>query len=218
MSTVNTAPTHDRGGPDAGGDTIAATASAPVPTRRSLSGRPPRRRPRANGSRASRAVTETLLLLAGIGGILSVLWLLASLVFGLSIVIFMTGSMSPTLPTGAAAIVKNDVPAADLRVGDVVTVPREGQPLPVTHRIVDIEPVDPLSGAGPEARELTLRGDDNDTDDREPYIVSAADRVIVGAPGVGYALTVMQTPIFFGGLTLGVMLLVIWAFWPVRKS
>jgi signal peptidase len=218
MNTVSTAPTHDREGSDADGSTPVASASAPVPTRRSLSGRAPRRRPRANGSRATRLIKEILLLVAGIGGILSILWLIASLVFGLSIVIFMTGSMSPTLPTGAAAIVKDDVPAADLRVGDVVTVPRDGQPLPVTHRIVDIAPVDPLSGAGPEARELTLRGDDNDTNDRDTYIVTAADRVIVGAPFVGHALTIMQTPIFFGALTLGVMLLVIWAFWPVRPS
>ena len=218
MNTVSTTPTHDRDGSDAGGDTPVAPASTPVPTRRSLSGREPRRRPRANGSRATRLIKEVLLLIAGIGGILSILWLIASLVFGLSIVILMTGSMSPTLPTGAAAIVKDAVPAAELRVGDVVTVPREGQPLPVTHRIVDIAPVDPLSGAGPEARELTLRGDDNDTNDRYTYIVAAADRVIVGAPFIGHALTIMQTPIFFGALPLGVMLLVIWAFWPVRTS
>ncbi|SKC35786.1 signal peptidase I [Okibacterium fritillariae] len=218
MNTVSTTPTHDRDGSDVGGDTPVAPASTPVPTRRSLSGREPRRRPRANGSRATRLIKEVLLLIAGIGGILSILWLVASLVFGLSIVIFMTGSMSPTLPTGAAAIVKDAVPAAELQVGDVVTVPREGQPLPVTHRIVDIAPVDPLSGAGPEARELTLRGDDNDTNDRETYVVAAADRVIVGAPFIGHALTIMQTPIFFGALTLGVMLLVIWAFWPVRTS
>ncbi len=42
-----------------------------------------------------------------------------------------TGSMSPTIPAGSVVVTER-VPAAAVRAGDVVTVPRAGAALPVT--------------------------------------------------------------------------------------
>ena len=70
-------------------------------------------------------------------GLLSVLAAIAAHVWGFSIVLFSTGSMSPTIPAGSAALVRL-VPASELAVGDITTVQRPGQ-LPITHRITSIE-------------------------------------------------------------------------------
>ena len=159
-------------------------------------------------------VKDTLLTLAGVMGILSILWFAAAAVFGLSIVIVLTGSMAPGLPAGSAILVRDDVPAADLKVGDIVTVPQVGQPLPVTHRIIGIDVVPGDSAA----RSITLQGDDNDTPDRQPYLVETVQRAIVGCPTLGFVIRVLQTPLMIGGATLAVAGLVVWAFWPQRTA
>ena len=159
-------------------------------------------------------VKDTLLTLAGVVGILSILWFAAAVVFGLSIVVVLTGSMAPGLPTGSAILVHDDVAAADLAVGDVVTVPQVGQPLPVTHRIIAIDVVPGDSAA----RSITLQGDDNDTPDRQPYLVDTVQRAIVGFPTLGFVIRVLQTPLMIGGATLAVAGLVVWAFWPQRPA
>ncbi|RJT88480.1 S26 family signal peptidase [Cryobacterium melibiosiphilum] len=155
-------------------------------------------------------IKELLLTLAGLAGVISMGWFAASSIFGLTVVIFMTGSMAPGLPTGSAGIAVNDVPAASLSVGDIVTVPREGRDLPVTHRIIAI---DPVPGA-PATRSLTLQGDANATPDREAYMVETVQRTVFGVAGAGFALRALQTPLLLGAVTLLVALLVVWAFWP----
>ena len=169
---------------------------------------------RAVTKRRSGRVKDTLLTAAGIVGVLGAAWFAAAALFGLSIVVVLTGSMAPELPTGSALVVEDEVAAADLAVGDVVTVPRPGHTLPVTHRIIGIEAV----GTSASARSITLQGDANATPDREPYLVETVQRTIVGAPGIGYVIRVLQTPLVMGGLTLLVAALVIWAFWPPRSD
>ena len=153
---------------------------------------------------------DVLLTIAGVVGGLSILWFVVAAVFGLSIVVVLTGSMAPGLPTGSALIVEDDVAAAEVVVGDVVTVPRPNQPLPVTHRVIGIDPVEGDSSS----RSLTLQGDDNDTPDREPYVVATVQRSIVGLPGVGFVIRAVQTPLMIGAATLLIGLLAVWAFWP----
>lgn len=160
---------------------------------------------------------DALLTGAGILGILGVLWFAAAALFGLSIVVVLTGSMAPGLPTGSALLVQDDVPAADLVIGDIVTVPREGFALPVTHRIIAIEPGSAGAGQASASRLITLQGDANNTPDRAPYPVETVQRTIVGAPLIGYLIRVVQTPLMMGALTLLVAALVIWAFWPPRR-
>lgn len=154
-------------------------------------------------------VRDAVTTFVGCLGILTVAWLVASAVWGLGIIVFMTGSMSPTLPTGAAAITRT-VDAADLAVGDVVTVRRPGNGAQVTHRIVDIAPV----AGDPRARSLTLRGDANDSVDLRPYVVTSAPRVLVGAPVAGSVITAAKTPAaMLGGSSL-IAAVIAWALWP----
>jgi len=160
-----------------------------------------------------RVIKDGVLTLAGLAGLLSLLWLAAGALFGLSLIIFQTGSMSPTMPIGTAAIVR-PIPAADIAVGDVVTIRREGAPLPVTHRVVSVE-VDPQVEGG---RLVVMRGDANDVDDQFPYRVTTAELVVFSVPGAGRVLLALRTPLFVGGATLLVTLLVLWAFWPPRPD
>lgn len=159
-------------------------------------------------SRVGRIRDATITVL-GIVGVITVAWLIASWLFGLSLVVFVTGSMAPTMPTGAAAI-SQITPAADLVVGDVVTVPRPDTGQPVTHRIVGIDTV--VTSA--DARELTLQGDDNDFADSHTYRVEEAPRVLVSAPGIGTVVLWAQTPIV---MIIGCILIasaIAWALWP----
>jgi len=150
---------------------------------------------------------------AGVTGIVCVVAWLVARALGLSLVVLTTGSMSPTIPAGGVAITR-EVPAVELGLGDVVTVPRPAAELPVTHRIVA---VDEVPGAA-EARSLTLRGDANDTDDRAPYVVTEAKRVVVSAPAGGGVLTAVTSPAGQGIVVVLVGLCVMVAFWPARPA
>lgn len=157
-------------------------------------------------------VRTVVVTVAGAVGLACLLGWVAIALTGLSFVVVTTGSMAPTIPAGGLAIT-HEVPASDLRQGDVVTVPRPGSPLPVTHRVVAVERV---PGAA-DARSLTLRGDDNATDDRDPYVVRTAGLVLAHAPGLGSVLVATTSPVARG---LGVAVvggLVAWAFWPERR-
>ena len=163
----------------------------------------------ATPARSRARARDILLAVAGIAGALSLIWLIFSLVFGYSIIVFKTGSMAPTMPTGALAIERPIAPA-DIRVGDVVTVADPGQQLPVTHRVVSISR-DPADGG---ARLLVLKGDANTIQDQFPYTVTAAHLVVGSVPVLGTVLVILRQPIFIGLLTLLIASLVLWAFWP----
>lgn len=162
-----------------------------------------------HASRAPGRVRQACLNLACAAGVLAIVWFLLSLLLGWSLVLFKTGSMAPTYPTGAAGIAV-PVEAADIEAGDVVTVPRAQGGLPVTHRVVSVE--DP--GAGDGSRELVLQGDDNATPDRDVYTVTEADKVLVGSPYVGYAVTLLAQPKTLAIVTAAMAALTVWVFWP----
>lgn len=145
-------------------------------------------------------------------GMLCILWLVVCLVFGFSAIVFKTGSMAPTLPTGSIAL-ERPIAAADITKGDVVTVPVPGQALPVTHRVVRVA-ADP---GFPNRRILTLKGDANLTADQTPYTVSSAKLVMVGMPVGGTILSLLRTPLFIGVTCVLVILLLVWAFQPDPK-
>ena len=160
-------------------------------------------------SRGSGRAQQACLNAASVVGALAILWFLLSLLLGWSLVLFKTGSMAPSYPTGAAAVAV-PVTADEIEPGDVVTVPRAAGGLPVTHRVVSV--ADPGTGDG--ARELVLKGDDNATQDLEVYTVTEADKVVVGAPYVGYAVTLLAQPKTLAILTTVVAVLTVWVFWP----
>ena len=169
-----------------------------------------RRRPRR---RAVEVASTVLLSVVGLVGAICLLWLAVSTVLGLSLVVVLTGSMSPTVPAGGA-VVTRPIAAVDVRPGDVVTVPRPGFEVPVTHRVVSTSAV-PGDAA---ARSLVLRGDANDTDDRDPYVVRDARIVVASAPGLGFVLTTMSTPPARGLAVAVVGAAVVLAFWPTRRG
>jgi signal peptidase len=150
---------------------------------------------------------EVVLTLLATGGAACIVLVLAAVWFGVSVILFSTGSMTPTIPAGSAALVR-EIPASEVEVGDIVTVDRPDA-LPITHRVVAIE------GTGA-VRELTLRGDANPTDDPFPYSVSHVREVIFSVPGIASAIDAAGNPVPLATVTVLMAGLVTWAFWPRR--
>ena len=155
-----------------------------------------------------RKVTDLLLWTLGALGLVSLVGAIAAHVWGFSVILFSTGSMTPTIPAGSAALVRL-VPASDLAVGDVTTIERPGQ-LPITHRITSIEP---LAGSL-STRVVTMRGDANPVDDPEPYVITDARLVVASMPGVAQFFVGLRDPRLLGLLAVLAGGLVTWAFWP----
>jgi signal peptidase len=170
-------------------------------------------KPRSGGRLRAvrRTVVDILLWVLGGLGVVSVAAAIAAHVWGFSIVLFSTGSMSPTIPAGSAALVRL-LPAGDFTVGDITTIERPGQ-LPITHRITS---VGPLAG-DPSARVVTMRGDANEADDPDPYVITEARLVVASVPGVAQFVNGLRDPRLMGTLTLLAGALATWAFWPRRR-
>jgi signal peptidase len=195
MSSATTTVRHAR--PPRGGHALATKKTSEAPISAPARGR----------------AKSIVLAVAGVLGMLCILWLIVSLVFGFSAIVFKTGSMAPTMPTGSVAL-ERPIAAADIRVGDVVTVPVPGQVLPVTHRVVKVSR-DPANASD---RVLVLKGDANLTADQIPYTVSAAKLVLASVPVGGTILALLHTPLFIGITCLLVAALLFWAFWPARSQ
>ncbi|WP_136040682.1 MULTISPECIES: signal peptidase I [unclassified Microbacterium] len=165
----------------------------------------------ARGARAvGRGVREVLLTLAAIGGVICIVLVIMAFTGGYSLIMFKTGSMTPSIPAGSVALVQK-IPASDIAVGDVVTVDRDAA-LPITHRVTGIEPAD----AG-DIRTITMKGDANDVEDPAPYTVSDVRIVRGSVPALANVIVWFGSPWVLGGVTLGASLLVVWAFWPRRE-
>lgn len=153
-----------------------------------------------------RWMRSALLNTVAVGGVLCLAWVVAALALHLSLIMFKTGSMSPGIPAGSLALVRQ-IPASEARVGDVVTVERPGL-LPVTHRVVS-------AAAGPDGRTtLVLRGDANPGDDPTPYSVRSVRLLVWSWPGLARVVVWLGDPRVLGAVTIGVAVLVTWAFWP----
>ncbi|RNL62962.1 signal peptidase I [Nocardioides marmoriginsengisoli] len=150
--------------------------------------------------RAVGAAQEWLLSVVAVLGALAVVAATLCLVLDLRVLAFQSGSMSPTIRTGALAVARS-VPAADLRRGDVVSV-RTGSGSRVTHRIVEIE------RTGDRAV-LRLKGDGNRVPDEASYPVDSADRVLFDVPVLGRAGSLVGSPAGLVGLGLLVGFLVV---------
>ncbi|MFD8237474.1 MULTISPECIES: signal peptidase I [Actinomycetes] len=159
---------------------------------------------------AVRRVRELLLNLAAAGGAVCIVAVIATVVFSISLVLFKTGSMSPAIPAGSLALVR-EIPAAEIQIGDVVTVNRPGK-LPITHRVQTITP------AQGEARTITMKGDANAEPDPAPYVVERVRVVLWSVPGLAYPLAAAANPVVLGATTLAVAALVTWVLWPRAGS
>jgi signal peptidase I len=125
-----------------------------------------------------RLLDRLLDLGAGLGAV-CIVAALAGTLLGVTPLVFRSGSMAPAIETGALALART-VPAADLRVGDVVSV-RDGSGTRITHRIESIERDRGRTG-------LVLKGDANMQADAEPYVVETAERVFLDIRWLGYAV------------------------------
>ena len=153
---------------------------------------------------------EVLLWIVALAGLICIVLVILAFTAHITLIMFRTGSMAPTIPTGSVAIVQQ-IPASHVHVGDVVTVDRPGE-LPVTHRVRGVAP-----GSNSAQRLLTLRGDANAQDDIAPYPVSTVRIVRFAIPGMAPVIVAFGNPLVLGGLTLGATALVVWAFWPRKR-
>lgn len=163
--------------------------------------------PRARHRGIGRMLGDALLWVAAAAGVLCMVLVVLALTANITLIMFRTGSMSPTIPAGSVAVVQS-VPVSEIDVGDVVTVDREGD-LPVTHRVTSVS-----AGPTDAQRVITMRGDANAADDPYPYTVQTVRVVLFSVPGIATVIVAMGDPLVLGGLTIGASVLVVWAFWP----
>ncbi len=133
-----------------------------------------------------RRIREALLTLGAVLGALCLLLGLLAVTFGVHLLVFQSGSMSPTIHTGDLALSRT-VSAAELRPDDVVSVIDAGGNR-VTHRVVDVVRQGDL-------RQLTLKGDANESIDQETYTVAEAQRVVFVLPKAGYVVSWTTSPL-----------------------
>ncbi len=149
---------------------------------------------------------EILLNIAAAGGAVCILAVICALLFNITLIMFKTGSMSPGIPAGSLAVVR-EIPAREINPGDVVTVDRPGK-LPITHRVQTVEPAD---GS---ARTITMKGDANTEADPAPYVVEKVRLVLWSVPGLAQPLSAAANPVVLGATTIAVSGLVTWVLWP----
>jgi signal peptidase len=160
----------------------------------------------------SRAGSLGLTLVAVLGAA-CIAAILASVLFKVSFVVFRTGSMTPAYPVGALAAV-HEVPASSLKPGDVATVQRTAESVPVTHRVVSVTP-DPASADG---AVLILKGDANTSEDPVEYRVQSVRRMLFAVPELGSWIMGARSPWGIGGSTALLAGLVGWVFWPRQEA
>ncbi|WP_309072014.1 signal peptidase I [Arthrobacter sp.] len=158
---------------------------------------------RRNVRRTSK-LQEALLTVGAVLGSLCLLAALAGVLFGVKPLMFKSGSMEPTIPTGGLAL-SVLVDADDIRVGDIVSTGNAAG-VRITHRVAAVGSADGFTA-------LTLKGDANDVVDAETYAVTEVDRVFWSAPLLGYAVAWLSSPValFLGGLLTAYLLYVAFA-------
>jgi len=156
-------------------------------------------------------ITDAALSVLALVGVVCILATIAAFAFNLSLIMFKTGSMSPTIPAGSLAVVRQ-IPASAIEVGDVTTVYRgEGQ-LPVTHRVMSVDP------AGGDFYSIQMKGDANASPDAQPYVVTDVRKVLWHAPRLAYFVAAISQPRHMVAITIAASLLVMWAFWPRKQN
>lgn len=155
-------------------------------------------------------IENALLNLLAAGGVVCIGLVIAAVFFNISLILFKTGSMSPTIPQGSMSVVQR-ISADEIEVGDVVTVDREEGLLPVTHRVIAVHPQRPGEAL------IEMKGDANPSADPGPYRVTEVRKVLWSVPGAASVIVWFSDPLILAALTVGASLLVLWAFWP-RKS
>lgn len=156
-------------------------------------------------------IRSWILTIAALIGAFCILVFGASLVFGLKPQIVVSGSMEPTIRTGSLLMAK-EVSAAQIEIGDIVTVQRPGDAGLVTHRVTSIE-------QRYKDWEITMRGDANAADDPQPYTVRVVGKIVATIPGAGYVAGVFRTPFGMTGvIVFGLAVLTAFLWNPARRA
>lgn len=153
---------------------------------------------------------DTALWFAASAGAICIILVVLAQIFSITLIMFKTGSMSPTIPAGSVALVR-EVPASEVSFGDIVTIDRPAD-LPVTHRVVSIEPM-------PNGQwSIVMKGDANEQNDPLPYEVLKVRQTLGHVPGLANFIVSLGSPWVMGSMTLGASALVTWAFWPRSRG
>lgn len=160
--------------------------------------------------RILRIFSDVFMWLAAVGGAICIALVIVAFALNVSLIMFATGSMSPTITAGSVALVR-EIPASEVKIGDIITVDRPGN-LPVTHRVRSIEPMS--NGQW----KLEMKGDANEQPDPLPYEVVNVRQTIGHVPGLASVIMWFGSPWVLGGLTLGAACMVTWAFWPRQQG
>lgn len=169
--------------------------------------------PRSAGPSSLTRLTDALLSVLAAAGIMCIIAVICAFTFNITFIMFKTGSMSPTIPAGSLAVVR-EVPAEDIQIGDVTTIDRPGQ-LPVTHRVIAIEPA---QGTASGAMTIRMKGDANAEEDPLPYTATEVRKVLWHVDDVGPWVAKAQNPKIMAVTTVVMALLVTWAFWPRKRD
>lgn len=147
------------------------------------------------------------LTILAVFGTVCIALVIIAFVFNFSIILFKTGSMEPAIPQGSAALAR-EIPASDIRVGDVVTVDRGSDERPITHRVTEIR------REGDAHYLIAMRGDANPRPDPAMYRVSEVRKVLWHVPGAAVWIVWLSSPLLLIAIVLAAAFLVGWAFWP----
>lgn len=136
---------------------------------------------------------KTVGILTSLVMVISVLLLLARFLapalFGLDFHTVLSGSMEPTIKTGAMAVMKK-ITVEEVQIGDIIGFKMEGVDIPICHRVIEI--LETEEG-------FVTKGDANEEPDT--WVVKPENlegRVVFHITGVGYIAKFIKTPYGFG--------------------
>lgn len=134
-----------------------------------------------------RVIRSVILTGAAIIGGIAIAAFVVSLIVGVRPLNVISGSMEPTIPTGAMVFSKK-IPASEIKVGDIITTNRtDGDSGLITHRVVSI-----VQDEGARYT-MEMRGDANQSDDPQPYVITEAYRYLFHIPVLGFISTLIKT-------------------------
>ena len=121
-------------------------------------------------------------------------------IFGMGEVVFLSGSMQPTIEVGSLGIVKEQ---SSYKEGDIVTYIKDNTL--ITHRIKEIK----------SKEEIIVQGDANNIADEPIREEMIEGKIIIAIPYLGSILQILKTPYGIAGVTgIGVII----ALWSEREE
>lgn len=150
----------------------------------------------------NKTLRETILWVGAGLGSLCLVWTVAMFAFGLTPLVFTSGSMSPAIGAGDLGFATT-VDGDEIAKGDIVSV-IDDRGTRITHRATQVDRQDDGGAV------LQLKGDANQAPDEQAYNVDQVERVLFSVPKAGYVVNAVGSPfgMFLGGLlVMGVLVI-----------